>query len=116
MHAGGFAVGDEIADEQPGQSAPASASRQRWNTTENAVFDQLCAVVDLVSAEELRSRARKTPGLRIAILEHHNQVFACATSAGSRQKERDWLTYLHVVDGQDIPSLAEVCWLPKLEV
>ena len=37
-------------------------------------------------------------------------------NTGSRQKERDWLTYWHVTCGQKIPALAEADWPPPLEV
>lgn len=43
-----------------------------------AMLVQVCTILD--------------PRLRAAILEHHQQVFACATSSGMRQKEQDWLT------------------------
>ena len=92
----------------------ANPSRDHWTAVENAVFNGLCAVVDTVPAEGLRSAVQQVPGLRSAILEHHENVFACATEAGSRQKERDWLTYLHVSYGQEIPALASVSWPPSL--
>ena len=107
MHAGDKAVKKQMQKDEPSQVAKRSAARGAWETTENALFQQLCDVVDTRSAEHMAVKARRMPGLRQAILDHHDKVFACVTKAGSRQKERDWLTYWHVTCGQKIPAFAE---------
>ena len=85
MHAGDKVVRKQMQKDQTSQVEKRSAARGAWETAENALFQQLCDVVDTTSAEHMAVKARRMPGLRQAILDHHDKVFACATLGLARR-------------------------------
>lgn len=84
-------------------------------SAEGNIFDNLSAIVDSALSHSLHEKAGRLPQLRDRLLQHQRGMFACATEAGCKQKERDWLTYCHLMHGNKIPDLDSMPWPPSEE-
>ena len=82
---------------------------------EGKVFGMLCDIVDSAESNMLQEKAARMPHLHSVLQGHRWGMFACATDAGTRQKERDRLTFCHSVYGSKIPELDSIAWLPRQE-
>lgn len=97
----------------PGSSLPPAAPEHV--SAEGIIFDNSSAIVDSAFSQSLHEKACRLPQLRDRLLQHQRSMFACATEAGCKQKERDWLTYCHLMHGNKIPDLDSMAWPPSEE-